>query len=583
MAAGGSGTPTDGTAATAIANLWHDGGEAMTTLAEAIGQTLAEEGVRHAFGVVANGNVLAVAGLTRHGVRYLSARHEGGAITMADAYYRTSGEVAVCTTGSGPGLTNTATGLADAVKHRSGVLLLCGDTPSTGPRRIDIDQKAFLDSLGVPVVRLTDLATARTDTLRALRLARGEQRPVALCLPHDLITAKVTEEVPAERLPERPRRKAADATGTAAVLDALATAKRPLVLGGLGAWRSGAAKVVTELGDRLGALYATSAMAGGLFAGNPWSLGVCGGFASPRAAELIGQADVVLVFGASLDQWTLADGGLLAPEAVLVQVDTAPAPTTDRVDLLVTGDATDAAAALLDGVRARGLSRSTWRDDVTYRITSLGWDQERFEEARTDGRIDPRTLTLGLAGLLPEARTLVTDGGHFVGWPAMYWSVPDPAGYVFTGAAFQSIGLGFAGAVGAAVGRPDRTTVVALGDGGALMGLPELETLVRTGRSALVVIYDDGGYGMEVVLFGDRGADPGSMLFGDTDFAGTACALGARSATVRSADDLAVVRDWQAQGAEGVLVLDCKVVPGVVADCFAGLTTLISGRPVNRP
>ncbi|WP_331737694.1 thiamine pyrophosphate-binding protein [Streptomyces sp. NBC_00019] len=555
----------------------------MTNLAEAIGQTLAEDGVRDAFGVVANGNVLAVAGLTRHGVRYLSARHEGGAITMADAYHRTTGEVAVCTTGSGPGLTNTATGLADAVKHRSGVLLLCGDVPSTGRRRIDIDQDAFLDSLGVPVVRLTDLATARTDTLRALRRARDEQRPVALCLPQDLITAQVTEEAPAERQPERPSRKAADATGTAAALEALATAKRPLVLGGLGAWRSGAAKVVTELGDRLGALYATSAMAGGLFAGNPWSLGVCGGFAAPRAAELIGQADVVLAFGASLDQWTLAGGGLLAPEAVLVQVDTAPAPTTDRVDLHVTGDATEVAVALLDGVRARGLSRSTWRDEVADRITNLGWEQEPFEEARTDGRIDPRTLTLGLAGLLPEAHTLVTDGGHFVGWPAMYWSVPDPAGYVFTGAAFQSIGLGFAGAVGAAVGRPDRTTVVALGDGGALMGLPELETLVRTGRSALVVIYDDGGYGMEVVLFGDRGADPGSMLFDDTDFAGTARALGARSATVRRVDDLAVVRDWQAQGAEGVLLLDCKVVPGVVADCFAGLTTLISGRQADRP
>ncbi len=555
----------------------------MTTLTEAIGQTLAEEGVRHAFGVVANGNVLAVADLTRHGVRYLSARHEGGAITMADAYYRTTGEVAVCTTGSGPGLTNTATGLADAVKHRSGVLLLCGDVPSTGPRRIDIDQDAFLDSLGVPVVRLTDLATARTDILRALRRARGEQRPVALCLPQDLITAQVTEEVPAERLPERPVREAVDATGTAAALEALATAKRPLVLGGLGAWRSGAAKVVTELGDRLGALYATSAMAGGLFAGNLWSLGVCGGFASPRAAELIGQADVVLAFGASLDQWTLADGGLLAAEAVLVQVDTAPAPTTDRVDLFVTGDATEVAAALLDGVQERGLSRSTWRGDVTDRVTDLGWDHERFEEVCTDDRIDPRTLTLGLAGLLPEARTLVTDGGHFVGWPAMYWSVPDPAGYVFTGAAFQSIGLGFAGAVGAAVGRPDRTTVVALGDGGALMGLPELETLVRTGCPALVVIYDDGGYGMEVVLFGDRGADPGSMLFGDTDFAGTARALGARSATVRCVDDLAVVRNWQAQGAEGVLVLDCKVVPGVVADCFAGLTTLISGRQADHP
>ncbi|MET7694671.1 thiamine pyrophosphate-binding protein [Streptomyces sp. NPDC005483] len=555
----------------------------MTTLADAVGQTLADDGVRHAFGVVANGNILAVAGLTRHGISYLSARHEGGAVIMADAYYRTTDEVAVCTTGAGPGLTNTATGLTDAVKHRSGVLLLCGDVPTTGPRRIDIDQETFLDSLGVPVVRLTDLATARTDTLRALRLARTEQRPVALCLPQDLVTAQVAERTPADRLPQRPHRMAADPAGTAAALEALSAARRPLILGGLGAWRSGAAKTLTELGDLLGALHTTSAMAAGLFAGNPWSLGVCGGFAAPRAAELICQADVVLAFGASLDQWTLADGGLLAPDTVLVQVDTRPVPTTDRVDIHVTGDAAEGAAALLDGVRARPLPRHTWREDVNDRISHLGWDQEPFAEASASDRIDPRVLTLHLADLLPEERTLVTDGGHFVGWPAMYWTVPDPAAYVFTGAAFQSIGLGFAGAVGAAVGRPDRTTVVALGDGGALMGLPELETLIRTGRSALVVVYDDGGYGMEVVLFGDRGADPAAMLFGDTDFAGTARALGARGATVRSTDDLAVVRDWQAEGAEGVLLLDCKVTPGVVAACFAELTTLITGRPGDRP
>ncbi|WP_399896087.1 thiamine pyrophosphate-binding protein [Streptomyces sp. BBFR51] len=551
-----------------------------TTFAEAIGRTLAGDGVAHAFGVVANGNVLAVAGLTSHGVRYLSARHEGGAVTMADAYYRTTGEVAVCTTGSGPALTNTATGLTDAVKHRSGVLLLCGDTPVAGPRRIDIDQTAFLAALDVPVIRLTDPATVRGDTLRALRLARTEQRPVALCLPPDLITAEVTEPEPGswpEARPEASRGRSAPAVAEG-VLELLAGARRPLVLGGLGAWRAGAAKAVTELGERLGALCATSAMAAGLFTGNPWSLGVCGGFASPRAAALIGEADLVLAFGASLDRWTLADGGLLAPGAVLVQVDTRTTPTSDRVDLLISGDAAEMASALLDGVEARGLVGSGWRADVADRLANPGWDQEPFEDAGTGDRIDPRTLTLTLAGLLPAERTLVTDGGHFVGWPAMYWTVPDPAAYVFTGAAFQSIGLGFAGAVGAAVGRTDRTTVVALGDGGALMGLSELETLVRSGHSTLVVVYDDGGYGMEVVLYGELGADRDTMVFGDTDFAATARGLGAHGATVRSVEDLAVVRDWQAAGAEGVLLLDCKVVPGVVADCLAGLTSVISGR-----
>ncbi|QLH25377.1 thiamine pyrophosphate-binding protein [Streptomyces sp. Rer75] len=88
----------------------------MTTLAASVGLLLATSGVRHAFGVVGNGNIVPVAGLTAGGVDYIAARHEGGAVAMADAYYRTCGEVAVCTTTYGPGFTNLATGLADAVK-----------------------------------------------------------------------------------------------------------------------------------------------------------------------------------------------------------------------------------------------------------------------------------------------------------------------------------------------------------------------------------------------------------------------------------------------------------------------------------
>ncbi|MDQ2814710.1 MAG: thiamine pyrophosphate-binding protein, partial [Actinomycetota bacterium] len=126
----------------------------MAKLATTVGQALAAEGVRVAFGVVGNGNFLAVAGLMAGGARYVAARHEGGAIAMADAYYRVTGDVAVCTTTYGPGLTNTATGLAEAVKHRSGVLLLCGDQPTGGPRPIDIDQGAFAAALGAATVRV---------------------------------------------------------------------------------------------------------------------------------------------------------------------------------------------------------------------------------------------------------------------------------------------------------------------------------------------------------------------------------------------------------------------------------------------
>lgn len=568
----------------------------MVKLAIAVGQALADEGVRTAFGVVGNGNFLAVAGLMAGGIRYVAARHEGGAIAMADAYYRATGDVAVCTTTYGPGLTNTATGLAEAVKHRSGVLLLSGDQPTGGPRPIDIDQGAFAASLGARTVRVTDPATARRTVACALALARGGPRPVVLSLPADMLGATVPDETAVlargytllpgvhPRTPDGPQTAVIARAARQAVvpvlvagevdaaLDALASARRPLLLAGLGAYRSGAAHPIAALADRLGALLTTTVMADGLYRDSPWSLGICGGFASPRAAGIMGYADVVVAFGASLNDFTLHGGTLLDPGATLVQVDLHAAPTVGRVDLCVTGDAAQVASALLDGAQARGLAASGWRAEVAADIGRISWEYEPYDDASTASRIDPRSLSLTLAGLLPRERTLVMDGGHFVGWPAMYWPAADPSALVFTGAAFQTIGLGFAGAVGAAVGRADRTTVVALGDGGALMGLPELETLIRLSQSALVVIFNDAAYGAEVHMYRPFVTDTSPATFSDTDFAAVARSLGATGVTVRTADDLTAVRAWRDRGCHGTFVLDCKVVPDVVAKYLSDLS-----------
>jgi thiamine pyrophosphate-dependent acetolactate synthase large subunit-like protein len=444
-------------------------------------------------------------------------------------------------------------------------VLLCGDAPDSGRRRFDIEQDTVCAGLGVPVTRLS-LADPVADVRQAVALARREACPVVLCVPFDVGQAEAPEASPAPAEPIRGTSAPAVPAGALdAVHSALEAARRPLVLAGLGAWRSGATAELTELADRSGALLATTVMANGMFAGNPWSIGVCGGFASPRAAALIGEADLVLSFGATLDRFTLRDQRLLSRDALLVSVTIDGRPSVDRIDLSVTGDAAEVAAALLDRYADRTLSAPSWRAEVADVVGKLGWADEPYEDAGVAGRIDPRTLSLALAGMLPEDRTVVLDGGHFIAWPSMYWPVPDPHGFVFTGSAFQAIGMGFAGAVGAVVGRPDRTTVVALGDGGALMGLPELETLIRTAGSVIVVVYDDGAYGYEVHMFGPRGADLRTASFADTDFAGVARALGATAVTVRSVDDLAALRAWREDGARGALVLDCKVARDVVA------------------
>ena len=140
----------------------------------------------------------------------------------------------------------------------------------------------------------------------------------------------------------------------------------------------------------------------------------------------------------------------------------------------------------------------------------------------------------------------------------MYLSVPDESGFCFT-QAFQSIGLGLATAIGAAVARPDRLTVAALGDGGALMGASELETVVRLRIPMVVVVYDDEAYGAEVHHFGPDGDSLQTVRFPPADIAAIGRGYGFEGLTVRTAADLIGVRDWLAGPRERPLLIDAKV------------------------
>jgi len=186
------------------------------------------------------------------------------------------------------------------------------------------------------------------------------------------------------------------------------------------------------------------------------------------------------------------------------------------------------------------------------------WRDVPFTDDSDGQRIDPRTLSIALDDLLPAERTVAVDSGNFMGYPSMYLSVPDESGFCFT-QAFQSIGLGLASAIGAAVARPDRLTVAALGDGGALMGVSELETVVRLGIPMVVVVYDDEAYGAEVHHFGPDGDPLDTVRFPPADIAAIGRGFGFEGVTVRSAGDLGPVRDWLAGPRERPLLIDAKV------------------------
>src|SRR5918998_6258713 len=550
------------------ANDLHELGRATMQVSKAIGRALADRGVDVFFGLVGSGNFAVLNGLRAAGAAFYSSRHEGGAVTMADGYARACGRVGVVSVHQGPGFTNTLTGLTEAAKVRTPLLLLAADIPATTLwSNFKIDQAALARHVGAIAERVRGAETAAADVTRALRRARVERRPVVLNVPIDVVEKHHSDGTP--NIPywpplEPPRPSERSVTEVA---DLLSSSSRPAIVAGRGAALSEAREALEALGDRVGAVLATSAMGHGLFAGNPFSIGIAGGFSSSLAVQLLGRADVVLAFGASLNHWTVRHGELFSPEAQVVQVDLEEEAIgrLHRVEVGVVGDAAGAARALVEELERRGVRGKGFRSDGLEREISAGRARdEPYEDLGTDDYIDPRTLTVALDDLLPPERTVCTDSGHFLGYPSMYLEVPDQKGFVFPNA-FQAVGLGLASGIGAAVARPDRLSVAAIGDGGALMALGELETAARYRLPMLVVIYNDAAYGAEVHHFGPMGQPTEPARFPETDFAALARAAGAEGVTVRDKGHLAPVQHWL-ERREGPLVIDAKVNPEVRAE-----------------
>lgn len=538
-------------------------------VSEAIAQTLTGLGVEALFGLVGSGNFTVVNALRAAGADFYSSRHECGAIMMADGYARASGKIGVCSVHQGPGFTNTLTGLTEAAKCRTPLLLLAADTPpATLWSNFKIDQGALATTAGALSERVRSAKTSAEDAARALRRARVERRPVVVNIPIDLVeAARPDDRLDPPEAPELERPRPSERS-VAAVADLLVASERPVIVAGRGAALSaGGREALLALGERVGALLATSAMAHGLFAGHPYSVGIAGGFASPLAIELLGRADAVLAFGASLNHWTVRHGRLFPPEARVAQVDldSEIIGALHRVDVGVVGDAAATAEEILTELERRGVSKRGYRaEGLEKEIPARRWRDEPFVDESTADHVDPRTLSIALDDLLPEERTVATDSGHFLGYPSMYLSVPDEKGFVFPNA-FQSVGLGLASGIGAAVGRPERLAVAAVGDGGALMALGEFETAARYRLPMVVVVYNDAAYGAEVHHFGPMGHPVETTQFPDTDFAALARAAGARGITVRKREDLAPLKQWLGER-DGPLVIDAKVNPATRAE-----------------
>ncbi|MCS5497323.1 thiamine pyrophosphate-binding protein [Cnuibacter physcomitrellae] len=539
----------------------------MPSVSAHVASTLASY-VDHVFGVMGNGNAYFLDALERDtDVVYTAVRHEAAGVVAADAHYRASGRLAAATATYGAGFTNTLTALAEAVQARVPLLLVVGDEPTSGPRPWGVDQIALASAVGARTYTVGRTDAAETVGI-AVEHALAYRLPVVLAIPYDIVHADAGPVPPAPE-PRHPEPVGVTHPVAEARLDALAAdlarAERPVLLAGRGAWLAGAGAALGELAEATGALTATTALGRGVFPDTRYDLGVAGGFGAEGAMELVRTADVAVVVGAGLNQFTMRFGDLFGPGTVVHQVDIAQTATHPFVSGFVRADARLATEALVSRVRALGAAPSGWRESVDI-AAARRYDEG--DELAPDGRLDPRSAARAIARLLPEDRVVVSDGGHFLGWANMYWPVASPDRMLMVGTAYQSIGLGFGSVPGAAAAHPESTIVLTTGDGGGLMALADLESAVRSaGGRGIAVVWNDAAYGAEVNLYGLKGLAEGPMRIPEVDFAGLAASVGAEGVVVRRLEDLARLESWSAEPADSrpFLVLDLRISGSVIA------------------
>jgi acetolactate synthase I/II/III large subunit len=531
---------------------------------EAMANALAASGVDTMFGLIGDANLFFTqAFVEAEGGRYVSAVHEASAVMMAQGYANRSGRPGVATVTQGPGLTNTATALIEAVRSNTALVLITGDTaPSNTHSLQTLDQAALVEATGAGYLHVSQPGDAALAVRTAIAQATAHCRPVVVNCPTEFQWETVAAD---DRVPDQSEPVPAPVPGE--LLDEavgrIAAARRPLVVAGRGVTEPSQREAVLDFAQRIGAPIATTLRARNLYAAAEGSIGICGTLTTDAGAPAITDSDCVIVFGSSLNTWTTAHRTLFDGKSV-IYVD-ANAARVERpnasVDVAIHGDAAETARTFIKWLDAGEVPPSSFRARVCPGIRDIDL---RFAADLGE------TLTLAgvlseLSRAIPTSRTVVWDGGRFQGEALKYMCGVDYRSEVLS-TAFGAVGMGMGAAIGAACAAGDEPTVFITGDGGFMMnGLAELHSAIRASLPLIIVICNDGSYGAEYDQFVHKSISTALSLFSWPPFAEVAHAMGADGVTVTSVADVSAAVA-AAQGPTRPLVIDVHLDPAQVPE-----------------
>ncbi|MGA2449590.1 MAG: biosynthetic-type acetolactate synthase large subunit [Polyangiaceae bacterium] len=528
--------------------------------AKALVQGLEREGVKYIFGLPGGAAIPIFDALVESPIKLVLVRHEQGATHMADGFARASGRPGVVVATSGPGATNTVSGLLTAHMDSVPIVVLTGQVV-VGALGTDGFQEADVTGITYPVVKHSYLVKDPNDIPRVLREAfhiatTGRPGPVLIDLPKDVASKPCTESAPETlNLPGYTLIGPPDPRQFREVADLIMGSRRPVLYVGHGAVISGAGEAILALAEKVQAPVVNTLLGkGAVDETHPLHLGMLGMHGTAYANSAVMNCDLIIAIGARWDDRITGkvDEFCTAAKRVHIDVDPAEFNKVVKADVCVLGDA----RAVVEGILPL-VSRADTKD---WLAQCDAWRAKYPLNYSHDHGLPSQYVLDRLNHLTHGEAIITTDVGQHQMWAAQFCRTKHNRTWISSGGA-GTMGYGFPAAIGAQLARPDRAVWAIVGDGGFQMTLCELATAANLKLPVKVLIINNHYLGMvrqwQELFFDNRYS--GVDLEGNPDFVKLAEAYGVRGLRIDSAADVDRVLAEAAAIDDGPCVINAEV------------------------
>jgi acetolactate synthase I/II/III large subunit len=534
--------------------------EETRTGAQIIVDVLSREGVKYVFGLPGGAAIPIYDALVGSPLELVLVRHEQGATHMADGYARASGKPAVVLVTSGPGATNTITGILTAQMDSVPLVVITGQA-ATGALGMDAFQEADVSGISLPIVKHSYLVKKVEDLPRILREAfyiaqTGRPGPVLVDVPKDISTARVVPRfddpfhLPGYSVPEH-----GNPAAVARAADLLSRAQRPLILVGHGAVISGAEQEVRALAEKMSIPVTNTLLGKGCFPEtHELSLGMLGMHGTAYANKAVAECDLIMSIGSRWDDRITGRVEDFCTDAVKIHVDIDPAEMNKvmEMDCTILGDARKVVEALLPLVRP---------GDTTQWLSRIqGWKKRYPLKYPRGGKLKAEAVIHEMYRLSGGKAIVTTDVGQHQMWAAQFFRTDERFHWISSGGA-GTMGFGFPAAIGAQLARPDKLVIAVVGDGGFQMTMAELATASNLKLPIKILLINNRYLGMVRQwqnLFYDNRLS-GVDLVGNPDFVKLVESYGVKGFRLKRGGDVRRILTQALEWNAGPCLIDAEV------------------------